>query len=262
MRIARFSSNGQIHLGQLIDDQSARRIDGDLFGKFIVTDQILKVDKLLAPLVPTDILCIGLNYREHAAESGSAVPVNPMLFIKASNTLANPGDGIPIPKLSTQIDYEAELAVVIGKTAKNISADQVFDYIFGYTIANDVSARDLQNRDGQWARAKGMDTFCPLGPVIVTRDEIPDPHTLTIKTFVNAEQMQNSSTSLLMRRIPELVSYLSQTFTLQPGDIILTGTPSGVGAGMKPPRFLEQGMVVRVEIENIGVLENRCEVED
>ncbi len=232
-------------------------------GAIAVRGEAVPHATILAPVRPAQILCIGKNYADHAAEMKSDVPEFPLVFAKLPGTIIASHDLIRWRRaVTTQVDWEGELVVVIGKTAKNISADQVFDYIFGYTIANDVSARDLQNRDGQWARAKGMDTFCPLGPVIVTRDEIPDPHTLTIKTFVNDEQMQNSSTSLLMRRIPELVSYLSQTFTLQPGDIILTGTPSGVGAGMKPPRFLEQGMVVRVEIENIGVLENRCEVED
>jgi len=260
MRIARFSSNGQIHLGQLIDDQSARRIDGDLFGKFIVTDQILKVDKLLAPLVPTDILCIGLNYREHAAESGSAVPVNPMLFIKASNTLANPGDGIPIPKLSTQIDYEAELAVVIGKTAKNVTQEHALDYVLGYTCANDVSARDWQREKdlggGQFARGKSFDGFCPLGPWIVTKDEIPDPNALRIKCILNGKVMQDHTTGDMIFNVPQLIASLSSTMTLRPGAIILTGTPQGVGFARTPPVWLKAGDSVSVELEKIGTLTN------
>jgi acylpyruvate hydrolase len=218
---------------------------------------------ILAPLHPGQILCIGKNYSDHAAEMKSDVPEFPLVFAKLPGSIIASHDLIRWQRsITQQVDWEGELVVVIGKTAKNVPQDKAYEYIFGYTIANDVTARDLQNRDGQWARAKGMDYFCPLGPAIVTRDEISDPHALTISTFVDNERVQHSSTSKLMRGVPELVSYLSQTFTLKPGDIILTGTPSGVGAGMKPPRFLEQGMTVRVEIEGLGVLENRCEVSD
>jgi len=218
---------------------------------------------LTAPLHPGQILCIGKNYADHAAEMKSSVPEFPLIFAKLPGCIIGTNEPIRWRRaITSQVDWEGELVVVIGKTAKHITEDQAYDHIFGYTIANDVTARDLQNRDGQWARAKGMDYFCPLGPAIVTRDEIADPHNLTISTYVNDEQVQNSSTGLQMRRIPELVAYLSQTFTLRPGDLILTGTPSGVGAGMKPPRFLEHGMRVRVEIDGLGVLENTCEVED
>jgi acylpyruvate hydrolase len=218
---------------------------------------------VLVPLRPGQILCIGKNYSDHAAEMKSDVPEFPLVFAKLPGSIIASHDLIRWQRsITKQVDWEGELVVVIGKTAKNVSEEKAMDYVFGYTIANDVTARDLQNRDGQWARAKGMDYFCPIGPAIVTKEEVSDPHNLTISTFVNDERVQHSSTGLLMRRIPELVSYLSQTFTLQPGDVILTGTPSGVGAGMKPPRFLEQGMTVRVEIEGLGVLENRCEVAD
>jgi hypothetical protein len=179
MRIARFLSGGRPVTGRLIDDRSAHVIEGDLFGQHRVIDQVAKVDRLLAPLVPTDILCIGLNYLEHAKESGSSIPENPMLFIKSSNTLAGPGDPILIPRRSTQIDYECELAVIIGKTAKHVPRARALDYVFGYTAANDVSSRDWQREKnlggGQFARGKSFDTFCPLGPWIVTRDEIPQP---------------------------------------------------------------------------------------
>jgi 5-carboxymethyl-2-hydroxymuconate isomerase len=218
---------------------------------------------LLAPVKPAQILCIGKNYADHAAEMKSDVPTFPLVFAKLPGSIIASHDLIRWSRsVTTQVDWEGELVVVIGKTAKNVTEDKALDYVFGYTIANDVSARDLQNRDGQWARAKGMDYFCPLGPIITTKEEVADPHALTLSTYVDNERVQHSSTSQLLRRIPELIAYLSQTFTLQPGDIILTGTPSGVGAGMKPPRFLEQGMTVRVEIEGLGVLENRCEVTD
>src|ERR1043166_5590052 len=198
MRIVRFLSGGKIHLGRQIDDSTAHRIVGDLFGGLDVTSEKLKIEKLLAPLVPTDILCIGLNYRDHAAESNSPIPVNPMLFIKSSNTLCNPFDPIYIPKRSSMIDYECELAVVIGKAAKHVSREKALDYVFGYTIANDVSARDWQ-RDkslggGQFARGKSFDSFCPLGPCIVTKDEIPDPNALRLKTTLNGEVMQDHTT--------------------------------------------------------------------
>jgi 2-keto-4-pentenoate hydratase/2-oxohepta-3-ene-1,7-dioic acid hydratase in catechol pathway len=218
---------------------------------------------LTAPVRPGQILCVGKNYADHAAEMKSSVPEFPLIFAKLPGSIIGPNEPIRWRRsITSQVDWEGELGVVIGKTAKDISEADVDEYIFGYVIANDVTARDLQKRDGQWARAKGMDRFCPLGPYIVTRDEIADAHNLTIGTYVNDEQVQNSSTGLLMRRIPELIAYLSQTFTLLPGDLILTGTPSGVGAGMTPPRFLEQGMRVRVEIDGLGSLENACEVED
>src|SRR4051812_10421223 len=178
MRIIRFMSGGKVYTGRQVDESTAFAIDGELIGPHRVTDEQLPIEKLLAPIVPTDILCIGLNYREHAAESGSAIPQNPMLFIKSSNTLNNPFDPIPIPRRSSEIDYECELAVVMGKDAKNISREKALDYVLAYTCANDVSSRDWQ-RDknlggGQFARGKSFDGFCPLGPCLVTRDEIPN----------------------------------------------------------------------------------------
>ena len=267
MKIVQYrGSNNQVLTGEWVDGTvyALNQTLSDLMGgASAVRGDAVTNATLTAPVRPGQILCIGKNYADHAAEMKSSVPEFPLIFAKLPGSIIGPNEPIRWKRsITSQVDWEGELVVVIGKTAKNITADQVFDYIFGYTIANDVTARDLQNRDGQWARAKGMDYFCPLGPAIVTRDEIADPHALNISTYVNDEQVQNSSTSLQMRQIPELVSYLSQTFTLQPGDLVLTGTPSGVGAGMKPPRFLEQGMRVRVEIDGLGVLENTCEVED
>lgn len=260
MRIVRFLSAEQVCTGQQIDQHTAYEIDGELFGPHRVTDRKLKIDKLLAPLVPTDILCIGLNYREHAAESGSAIPINPMLFIKSSNTLNNPFDPILIPKRSSQIDYEAELCVVIGKPARHVSREHAMEYVFGYTCANDVSARDWQ-RDkalggGQFARGKSFDGFCPLGPCIVTRDQIPDPNALRISTTINGKVMQDHTTGDMIFDVPALIESLSSTMTLKPGAVILTGTPQGVGFARNPPVWLKSGDTVVVELERIGKLEN------
>lgn len=260
MRIIRFKSAGAIHHGVPIDDKTANRIDGDIFGKHTVTDQKLSIDKLLAPIVPTDILCIGLNYREHAAESGSPIPKNPMLFIKASGTLNNPGDSILIPKRSSDIDYEAELAIVIGKDAKHVSKERALDYVFGYTCANDVSARDWQrDKDlggGQFARGKSFDTHCPLGPWIVTKDEIADPNALRVKCILNGQVMQDHTTGDMIFNVRELIASLSSTMTLRAGSVILTGTPQGVGFARKPPVWLKAGDTVTVELEKIGSLTN------
>jgi len=260
MRIARFMSGGKIHSGKIVDDHTALRIEGDLFGSHRVTDQKLSIDKLLAPFVPVDILCIGLNYREHAKESNSEIPKNPMLFIKASNTLNNPGDPIPMPRLTKEVDYECELAIVIGKTAKDVSRERALDYVFGYTAANDVSARDWQREKslggGQFARGKSFDGFCPLGPWIVTRDEIPNPNALKIKTILNGQTMQDHTTGDMIFDVPALIESLSSTMTLRAGAVILTGTPQGVGFARKPPVWMKSGDKVVVEIEKIGRLEN------
>ncbi|HEY7118850.1 MAG TPA: fumarylacetoacetate hydrolase family protein [Tepidisphaeraceae bacterium] len=263
MRIIRFVSGGQLHLGQPLDDRftTALRIDGDLLGQYRVTDQRLKVDKLLAPIVPSDILCIGLNYREHAAESGSQIPVNPMLFIKSGNTLQNPLDPILIPRRSGQIDYECELAVIIGPgPAKDVARERALDYVLGYTCANDVSSRDWQREKslggGQFARGKSFDTFCPIGPAIVTRDEIANPNALRIKTILNGQTMQDHTTADMIFDVPALIESLSSTMTLRPGSIILTGTPQGVGFARTPPVWLKDGDTCVIEIEGIGRLEN------
>lgn len=260
MRIIRFMSGGKVHLGEWVDEKTALQIDGDLLGDFRVTEKRLAVEKLLAPLVPTDILCIGLNYREHAKESGSSIPENPMLFIKASNTLNNPGDPILIPRRSTQIDYECELAVVIGKTARHVSREKALDHVLGYTAANDVSSRDWQREKslggGQFARGKSFDGFCPLGPCLVTRDEIANPNALRIKTILNGQVMQDHTTGDMIFDVPALIESLSSTMTLRPGSVILTGTPQGVGFARTPPVWLKAGDLCSVEVEGIGSLEN------
>jgi 2-keto-4-pentenoate hydratase/2-oxohepta-3-ene-1,7-dioic acid hydratase in catechol pathway len=261
MRIARFvSEEGTIVTGELLNDGTARFLKGDFQNGFEPTRFAAKVKKLLAPLVPTDILCIGLNYREHAAESGSGIPVNPVLFIKASNTLNNPGDPIPIPKRSSMIDYEGELAVVIGKAAKNVSRDRALEHVFGYCIANDVSARDWQRQKelggGQFARGKSFDGFCPLGPYIVTRDEVPNPNALRLKTILNGQVMQDHTTADMIFDVPTLIESLSSTMTLRSGSVILTGTPQGVGFARTPPVWMKAGDTVAIEIEKLGRLEN------
>ncbi|HEX2973776.1 MAG TPA: fumarylacetoacetate hydrolase family protein [Tepidisphaeraceae bacterium] len=260
MRIVRFLSGGETHFGQQIDNDHALRIEGDLFSGFHVSNQRLRIEKLLAPIVPTDIFCIGLNYREHAKESGATPPPNPVLFIKSGNALNHPFDPIILPRRSQQVDYECELAVVIGRAAKNVSRQQAIEHVFGYTCANDVSARDWQRqRDlggGQWARAKSFDTFCPLGPCLVTRDEIPNPNQLHLKTTLNGQVMQDHTTADMIFDVPALIESLSSTLTLRPGSVILTGTPPGVGFARTPPVFLKPGDHVVMEIEKIGRLEN------
>lgn len=216
--------------------------------------------RLHAPIMPGKILAIGRNYAAHAAELDNEVPSEPLVFPKLSSSVIGPDEPIVWnPADTQQIDWEGELAVVIGQRVKNIPESLADDAIFGYTIGNDISARDWQAHDSQWTRAKGSDTFCPLGPVIVTRDEIPDPHALRVVTRVNDELMQDGETGLMIYRVPFLVAYLSRFFTLEPGDIILTGTPAGVGKARKPPRFLQQDEVVSVTIEPIGTLSNPCQ---
>jgi 5-carboxymethyl-2-hydroxymuconate isomerase len=218
--------------------------------------------KLDAPVRPSKVVAIGQNYFDHVAEQNAPMPERPIIFTKFTTTIIGAGDEIRWePALSEQIDWEAELAVVIGRPARRVKAADAYDYVFGYTVANDVTARDLQKGDGQWVRGKSLDTFCPLGPWIVSRDEIQEPHGLPIRTRVNGETVQNSRTDQLIFRIPTLIEFISRAFTLLPGDIILTGTPPGVGAYRKPPRFLKDGDVVTVEVEGIGALTNSCRTE-
>jgi len=217
--------------------------------------------KLLSPITnPNKVIAIGLNYIDHIKESNAAVPKIPIMFTKYTSSIVGNGDEVRWdPTLSEKVDWEVELAVVIGKSAYRVSEEDAFDYVVGYTVCNDVSARDLQTERGdQWIRGKSLDTFCPLGPCIVTKDEIKDPHNLKLKTTVNGKVMQDSNTKELLFKIPHLISYLSQAFTLQPGDVIITGTPPGVGMGMKPPVYLKDGDVMTVEIEGIGELTNSC----
>ena len=213
--------------------------------------------KLSAPIQrPPKIICIGLNYRDHAAESKLAVPETPTVFSKYPTSVIGPGAAIVLPKASTKPDYEAEFAVVIGKGGRHIPEDRWQKHVFGYTIVNDVSARDYQMATTQWMIGKTFDTFCPMGPAIVTADEIDDPHALAISLSIGGETLQSSNTSNLIFRIPTLIAYLSSVFTLEPGDIISTGTPAGVGFARTPPRWLKPGDEVRVQVEGIGELVN------
>jgi acylpyruvate hydrolase len=205
---------------------------------------------------PGKLICIGLNYKDHAAESKMAIPENPVVFSKFSSSVIAPGEPVVLPPQSKQVDYEAELAVVIGRRAKNVSADRAYDYVLGYTALNDVSARDFQFADGQWQRGKSCDTFAPMGQTIITTDRIPDPQKLAIKLILNGETMQDSNTDQMIFGVARLIEYLSQTITLEPGDVIATGTPSGVGFARNPPVFLKAGDQMEVMIEGMGGLGN------
>lgn len=220
--------------------------------------------KLMAPITnPSKILAIGLNYMDHVRETGIDVPNLATMFCKYPSSIIGPGDAITWrEEVTTQVDYEAELAFVIGKTARYVSEADAFDYIAGYMNCHDVSARDLQMAPGdQWIRGKSLDTFCPLGPYLATKDEIGDPHNLSIKCILNGETLQDSNTKELIFKIPYLMEYLSKAFTLLPGDVVITGTPDGVGAFRKPPIWLKHGDSVTVEVEGLGQLTNSCVIE-
>ena len=261
MRIIRFvDSHGSTRHGVEAEEGRARPITGDLYGNFTVSDETVSVAKLLAPVVPINIYCIGLNYREHAEESGVPLPERPLVFMKPTSTLAHPGSPILLPKVQhdSEVDYECELAVVIGKTCRDVSEADALDYVLGYTAAHDVSARtwQLQAGGGQWIRGKGFDTFCPLGPVLVTADEIEDPQALRLKTELNGEIMQDHTTGDMIFNVRQVIAFLSQDTTLLPGTVILTGTPQGVGFARKPPVWLKAGDQVVIEVEKIGRLVN------
>jgi len=214
--------------------------------------------KLLAPIAfPPKILCLGWNYIDHAAERKVELPQEPVVFMKPHTTIAATGDPIVKPQFVTQLDYEGELAVVMGKTAKNVSAAEALDYVFGYTILDDVSARDFQFKDKQWTRGKGFDTFAPTGPCIVTKNQLPDTSNLSVRTWVNGELRQDGKTSAMVFNVAQIIYHLSRVMTLEPCDVISTGTPSGVAMAMKEPKWLKHGDIVRIEIENIGILENK-----
>jgi 2,4-didehydro-3-deoxy-L-rhamnonate hydrolase len=219
--------------------------------------------ELLAPVPrPGKVVAIGRNYHEHATEEGAAPPTEPLIFAKFSTSVI--GHGQPVrwdPALTKQVDYEAELAVVVGRRARRVRESEALDYVLGYTCGNDVSARDLQFGDQQWVRGKSLDTFCPLGPMLVTADEIPDPQALRIRCLVNGEVLQDGNTSDMIFPVARLVAAASAAFTMEPGDVIMTGTPPGVGAFRKPPRFLRNGDEITVEVERIGRLVNVCEEE-
>ncbi len=261
MKIIRYlDSRQEVKYASLRPDETALEIAGDVFGRFTVTEKKADVAKLLAPVVPSSLLCIGLNYRRHAKEGGAAIPQFPVLFMKTPSSVQNPGDPIYLPRhlRSEQVDYECELAVVIGRTCKNVSRDRALDYVLGYTCANDVSARDWQIPWGgsQWCRGKTFDTFAPLGPCLVTTDEIPNPNALAIKLDIGGEVLQDWNTDDMIFDVPRLVEFLSGSTTLLPGTVILTGTPHGVGFARKPPRFMQPGDMVTVTIEKIGALSN------
>jgi 2-keto-4-pentenoate hydratase/2-oxohepta-3-ene-1,7-dioic acid hydratase in catechol pathway len=205
---------------------------------------------------PQKIICIGLNYRDHAEEQGVDAPEKPILFAKWPNTLIGPGDSIVLPAISERVDYEAELGVVIGSRARDVSVENALEAVGGYVCVNDVSARDLQFSDGQWTRGKSPDTFCPVGPQVVPAAEIPDPQALAIRAVLNGQVMQDSSTANMIFGVAEIVSFISQVITLEPGDLIATGTPAGVGVFRDPPVFLQAGDEITIEIEGIGSLSN------
>jgi 2-keto-4-pentenoate hydratase/2-oxohepta-3-ene-1,7-dioic acid hydratase in catechol pathway len=287
MRIIRYQDpQGETHHAAETGDGHGFRIDGDIFGDFEVTGESAEVSKLLAPVVPSVLICIGLNYRRHAEEGNLPIPEFPVVFFKSPMAVQNPGDPIQLPRRlkSTEVDYECELAVVIGKTAHNVKREDALDYVLGYTCANDVSARDWQVKWGgsQWCRGKTFDTFAPLGPCLVLKDEIPDPNKLRIKTtlsgnvtqdwstddmildapkpsletMLSGDVMQDWNTDDMIFDVPALIEFLSSDTTLPAGTVILTGTPHGIGAARKPPVFLKAGDVVSIEIEKIGTLTN------
>jgi 5-carboxymethyl-2-hydroxymuconate isomerase len=213
--------------------------------------------ELVAPLQPGKIVAIGLNYLDHIRESNLPQPTQPLVFAKFPSSVTGPGEPIFVDAaLTTQVDWEVELGVVVGRRMRAVGVDAALDYVFGYTVGNDVSARDVQFSESQWTRGKSFDTFCPLGPVVVTADEIPDPQVLALRTRVNGEVLQDSSTQEMLFGVAELLAFCSRNFTLEPGDLLLTGTPWGCGYFMDPPRALQAGDVVECEVERIGVLRN------
>lgn len=241
----------------------AREVSNQLAGKELSLEKALQENllvkratvRLLAPVPrPGKLIAIGLNYRDHAAESNMAIPERPIVFSKFTTSVIGPDEPVVLPPTSEQVDYEAELAVVIGCRARNVSREDALSFVLGYTNINDVSARDFQFADGQWQRGKSCDTFAPMGEAIVTSDEVPDPHTLSIKLRLNGETMQDSNTDQLIFGVPELIAFLSETITLEPGDVIATGTPPGVGFARKPPVYIKDGDVMEVEVEKLGTL--------
>lgn len=264
MRICRFiDEHDQVCLGHGFADGQATLLQ-DAGGGFQASNERIAVKQLLMPVVPTVIMGIGLNYHDHAKETGAELPKHPILFIKNISAAIGPDASIQIPASCVdplQVDFEGELAVVIGKPAKNVKAESALDYVLGYTIANDVSARRWQKHGGggQWCKGKSFDTFCPLGPEIVTIDEIIDPQTLAIQTKVNGEVMQNGNTKDMIFSVAKIIEFLSEDATLTPGTVILTGTPSGVGYARDPRVFLKKGDVVEISIDKIGMLRNTVE---
>lgn len=250
MKFVRFESNGSVSYG-ILEGNMVRKIDGDIFKEYKTTEEMFDIDevRLLAPCLPGKIVAVGINYRDHAVEMKHDLPEAPIIFMKPSTTVIGPEDKIICPEMSERVDYEAELALVIGKTVKNVEAADAFKYVLGATCLNDVTARDLQKKDGQWTRAKSFDTFAPLGPCIVTG---MDYNNINIELALNGEIKQKSNTSYFITKAHEIISYVSKIMTLNPGDVIATGTPSGVGP-------MKKGDVVEVRLEGIGVLRNFVE---
>ncbi len=265
MRIGRFlDKNNYIRLGTDFRDETAVCLEGDLFGTLNKTRERVDIKQWLAPVKPPAVFCIGINYAEHAAETGIRPPEYPVVFMKNPASITGHQRPITLPsscRKPLQVDYEVELAVVIGRAAKNVAAAKALDYVLGYTVANDVSARTWQSNAGagQWVRGKSFDTFCPMGPFLVTADEIPDAHALDIHCVLNGRVMQEGNTSDMIFKIPRLIEYLSEDTTLLPGTVILTGTPSGVGFTRTPPVFLGPGDYLEMTIEALGTLENEVQ---
>lgn len=271
MKLVTFTYGGRSRVGEIVGDEVYTLGWHDTMRQMLRrgllssrTYEHFPLDKvtLEAPLRPGKIVAIGLNYADHAAETGAKPPSAPLIFAKFPSAVIGPSETITWREsITKKVDWEAELAVVIGRKAKDVSEENAFDYVLGYTNANDVSARDLQKEiDAQWTRGKSLDTFCPMGPYIATRDEVPDPHNLSVRATVNGEVMQDGNTKDLIFNIPALIAYCSRNFTLDPGDVILTGTPAGVGAGRKPPLYLKDGDTVTVCVEGLGELSNPCRV--
>jgi len=285
MRLVTFSHNAATHAGveedgRVFDLTDAWPADdarpygaGDLLTRLPAVRQTLQRRRaedrlwrtgltLKAPLRPGKIVAIGLNYRDHARETNQALPKAPLIFAKFPTSVIGPGDAIRRPSFVTELDYEAELGVVIGRLARKVDEAEALQFVGAYTCLHDATARELQRGDGQWIRGKSLDTLCPIGPVLVTSDEIPDPGVLPIRCRVNGEVLQDSNTRELIFSVPQLIAYCSRMFTLEPGDVIATGTPAGVGFARKPPRFLQPGDVAEIEIEGIGRLVNPVVAED
>ena len=261
MKLLRYlDPHGAAHFALQHADGSREQLAGSVFEGIAPTGKPAEVAKLLAPVEPAALWCVGLNYRRHAEETKAQIPEYPVLFFKGPNTVQNPGDPIILPRhlRSDEVDYECELAVVIGKRCKNATRANALDYVLGYTCANDVSARDWQIRKGggQWCRGKTFDTFAPLGPCLVTPDEIPNPNALGIRTILNGEALQDWNTNDMIFDVPALIEFLSGSATLLPGTVILTGTPHGVGMARRPRLYLKPGDTVTIEIDGIGALTN------
>jgi 2-keto-4-pentenoate hydratase/2-oxohepta-3-ene-1,7-dioic acid hydratase in catechol pathway len=272
MRILTFRRDGAMHLGAL-EGERVRALTGPLANACEHLAALaaahagsLRPGGFAAPLTeveclapvprPGKVICIGLNYRDHAAESGMALPAAPLYFSKFGSCVVGPDAPVRLPPGSTQTDYEAEMAVVIGAVARHVTAAQARACVLGYACFNDVSARDFQFADGQWTRGKACDTFAPLGPFVATREEVPDPQALGIRMRVNGRTLQDSSTAQLVFGVDELIAFLSRHVTLEPGDVIATGTPPGVGFARKPPIFLQAGDAMEVEVDGLGILRN------